>query len=136
MYFMQKTYCVSTAIIKDDEKYFIAKRSLAKKIKPGLWEFITGFVEDHEAAEDTILREITEEINASGKIEKRLEILQFQDEEERWIVIPFLASIEVLDIKITPEEHSEGNWVTLNELLNIPQSEFRYNLDEIRKILS
>ena len=85
---MSKTYCVASAIIKNGDKYFIAKRADSKKFAPGHWEFISGFIEDHEAAEDIILKELREEINTEGTIEKALDIYQFGDEDGRWIVVP------------------------------------------------
>lgn len=51
-----KTYCIAAAIIQYGDKYFVAKRANAKKIAPGLWEFVTGFIEDHDAALQALVR--------------------------------------------------------------------------------
>ncbi|MGA3150048.1 MAG: NUDIX hydrolase [Candidatus Saccharimonadales bacterium] len=117
---MSKTYCVASAIIKNSDKYFIAKRADSKKFAPGHWEFISGFIEDHEAAEDTILKELREEINAEGRIEKVLDIYQFGDEHGRWIVVPFVISVKDSNIQTNPAEHSEGRWVAWEELEQMP----------------
>jgi 8-oxo-dGTP pyrophosphatase MutT (NUDIX family) len=117
---MSKTYCVASAIIKDGDKYFVAKRADNKKFAPGHWEFISGFIEEAEPAERTIMRELKEEIGAEGTIEETLNIYQFGDEDGRWIVVPFLISVKDPDIRTNPAEHSEGKWVTWNELEQMP----------------
>ena len=130
-----KTYCVATAIIQDGNKYFIAKRATSKKIAPGLWEFVTGFVEDHEAAEDTILRELAEEVSASGIIIEALEVVQMNTATERWIILPFIVQVQNTDITTTPQEHSMGKWLTWDELEQMPPSECRYDFSQIRTTL-
>ena len=132
---MSKTYVVTSAIIKDGDKYFIAKRADTKQFAPGHWEFISGFVEDHEAAEDTLIRELKEEINAEGIIEKRLDTFEFGDEHGSWIVVPFLVSVKDVYIKTNPEEHSEGRWATWDELEQIPGEDFRQQLFSLKKLL-
>lgn len=117
---MSKTYVVTSAIIKNGDKFFIAKRADTKHFAPGKWEFISGFIEEAEPAEETILRELQEEINATGKIEKALKPYFFIDEGENWLVIPFVVSVENPDIKTIPAEHSTGKWVTFEELEQIP----------------
>lgn len=133
---MRKTYCVAVAIIIQNRRYFIAKRAMSKKIKPGLWEFVTGFTEDHEAAEDTVLRELQEEIGVNGKIIKSLDLFKMDEEDISWVVIPFLVEVDNAAIQITPEEHELGKWISLNELEKIPQQEFRYDKTKIKRVLS
>jgi len=130
-----KTYCVATAIIQEDNKYFIAKRAKTKKIAPDLWEFVTGFVEDHEAAEDTILREMIEEIGSRGTIVQELNVIQMNKNDERWIVLPFLVHVSSVDIRTKPEEHSVGEWVTWEELDRLSADEFRYDLNLLSQVL-
>ena len=133
---MNKTYVVTSAIIKNGDRYFIAKRAETKQFAPGHWEFISGFVEDHEAAEDTLLRELKEEINAEGTIEKRLNTYEFGDEHGRWIVVPFLVSVKDVNIKTNPDEHSEGRWATWDELEQIPAEDFRQQLTSLKSQLA
>lgn len=129
-----KTYCVATAVIQDGDKYFIAKRAKTKKIAPDLWEFVTGFVEDHEAAEDTILREMEEEISATGDIVRRLDIVQFDTGDEHWVVIPFLIHITSAP-KLDPAEHSASKWVTWEEFEAMPADGLRYEPEAFRQLL-
>lgn len=133
---MTKTYCVASAIIKNGDKFFIAKRADSKKFAPGHWEFISGFIEDHEAAEDTILKELQEEINAQGTIEKSLDIYQFGDEDGRWIVVPFLISVKDSNIQTDPAEHSEGKWATWQELEQMPGADLQEQVSKLKTILA
>ena len=130
-----KTYCVATAVIQDGSRYFIAKRAKSKKIAPDIWEFITGFVEDHEAAEDTILRELVEEIGARGTIVRELNVIQMNKNNERWIVLPFLVHVFDVCIRTDPQEHSIGKWIAWEELERLPANEFRYDLNLLSKAL-
>ncbi len=133
---MTETYCVASAIIKNDDKYFIAKRAETKKFAPGHWEFISGFVEEAEPAEETILREPKEEINAEGTIEKTLEPYFFGDADGRWLVIPFLITVKDPSIQTNPDEHSEGRWVTWDELEQMPGADLQEQVSKLRTILA
>lgn len=130
-----KTYCVTTALINNGGQFFIAKRATSKKIAPGVWEFITGFVEDHEAAEETILRELKEEIDSTGTIIRQLPTIESLVRDEHWIVVPFLVQVADTNIKTTPAEHSEGKWLSWAQLQDMPQAEFRFNLKQVDRAL-
>lgn len=129
-----KTYCVATAIIQYGDKYFVAKRANTKKIAPGLWEFVTGFIEDHEAAQETILRELEEEIDLKGTIVKELDVVQMKKGNEHWVIIPFVVQAPSTDIKTKPQEHSTGKWATWDELNLFEPDEFRYDLRLFNKL--
>ncbi|MBI2045584.1 hypothetical protein HYT23_06000, partial [Candidatus Pacearchaeota archaeon] len=49
-----ETRIIASAILKDKNKYLIAKRASSKKYAPGKWEFISGFIETKESAENII----------------------------------------------------------------------------------
>jgi mutator protein MutT len=131
-----KTYCVASAIIKNGDKYFIAKRADTKKFAPGHWEFISGFIEEAEPAEQTILRELKEEINTEGAIEKTLNVYHFGDTDGRWIVVPFLITVKDSNIQTNPAEHSEGRWVTWDELEQMPGDDLQEQVGKLKIILA
>lgn len=111
-----ETRIIASAILKDKNKYLIAKRASSKKYAPGKWEFISGFIETKESAENIILRELKEEINANGKIIKTSYPYIVNDEEARWIIVPFIIKILGNRLKINKNEHSEVKWVSAKEL--------------------
>lgn len=53
-----KTFVIAQAIVKYKGKYLIGKRSKGKEFSPNIYEFISGFIEEKESAEDAILREV------------------------------------------------------------------------------
>lgn len=58
---MYKTYHVTAAIIKKDDKILIARRGQDKHLA-GMWEFPGGKIEIGEIPEDCLKREIQEEL--------------------------------------------------------------------------
>lgn len=115
-----KTYVITIAIIRKDNLYLVAKRARTKKFAPGKWEFITGFVEDHEAVEDTIHRELQEELSANSMHIKTFEPYKVEDEDGYWITIPIEVSL-TSEPQLSPEDHEELRWLSLDELKNIEE---------------
>src|SRR3990172_1389462 len=111
-----KTYVITSAIIKHNNKFLIGKRASTKKVSPNQWEFISGFIDSKESAEDIILRELMEEINLKGKIIKSAEPYVIVDNNERWIIIPFLIEVETNKVNRNDKDHSELLWVNREEL--------------------
>ena len=111
-----ETYTITTAIIRNSDKYLIAKRATTKKFAPNQWEFISGFIDDGETAEETILREIKEELGIEGRIINSSSPFDIVDDEGKWIITPFLIDIDTRDIKINTKDHSEVKWVAGDEL--------------------
>ena len=78
-----KTRIITSAIIKNGNKYLLAKRANSKKYAPGKWEFISGFIDNNKSAEEIILNELKEELRAKGKITKTCPPYIINDEEAR-----------------------------------------------------
>lgn len=53
--------------INDRAEYLVLKRSPTEKMYPGLWQFVSGSIEDREKAVDAALRELKEETGMSPK---------------------------------------------------------------------
>ena len=111
-----ETLAITSAIIKNDNKFLIAKRAATKKYSPNQWEFISGFLDTDESVEEIILREIEEELGVSGKIVKTFKPFSFADAEALWLTMPFAVEIETDKIKINSQDHSELKWVSREEL--------------------
>lgn len=115
-----KTYIITTAFIRRGDKFLIAKRSATKKFAPNQWEFISGFMDAPECAENVILKELKEELKAEGKIIDFSGTFEFNDTEGRWIIVPFLIELDSQDIQMNSADHSNVKWVTMEELKNYP----------------
>lgn len=72
---------IVSAIIKQDGKFLIGKRAADKEFAPNQWEFISGFIEENESPQETLKREITEELNCEAKIIKALKPYKTTDED-------------------------------------------------------
>lgn len=116
-----KTYTVASAIIKYKDKYLIGKRATNKKFYPNVWELISGFIEEKEPAEETILREIKEETKVKAKLIKTADPYIIKVVNERWIIIPFLLEAKNNSFKLNKKDHSELKWVSLEELSQITE---------------
>ncbi len=113
-----KTYVITTALVIYNNKYLIAKRSLNKQFSPNKWEFISGFIEEKESAEETILKELEEETSLKGQIIKSANPYITEDNEARWIILPYLIEANSANVKRNEQDHSEMKWATKEELDN------------------
>ena len=111
-----ETRVIVLGIIKNKNKYLIAKRASSKKFAPNKWEFISGFVDTGETAEDIILRELKEELKINGIIKKSGSPYIVKDEYGRWITIPYLIEVSNYSFTINKKDHSEVIWVGLKDL--------------------
>lgn len=112
------TYVIATALIryKNRQEYLIGRRASTKKFSPDQWEFISGFMDTKESAEEIILREIKEETRLDGRILKIAEPFSLIEEGIRWIVLPYSISVRSKNYKHNPADHSEMKWVSTQEL--------------------
>lgn len=131
-----ETYTITTAVIRNSDKYLIAKRAGTKKFAPNQWEFISGFIDDGESAEETILREIKEELGIEGKIVDTSDSFDIVDDEGKWIITPFLIEVNTRNIKINPEDHSEIKWIATDELGNYSDLKLFLDNEKIRNFTS
>ena len=125
------TRVIVSAIIIQDNKFLVLKRASDSQFAPNEWELVSGFMDNGETAEQTILREVKEELNVSGSILKSLPIYEMNDNDGRWVVIPYLVLLDDnKTIKIS-DEHSELKWMTIEEM-----SQFEYLAETVRFIKS
>jgi 8-oxo-dGTP diphosphatase len=110
--------CGIGVLVWDQEanEYLLLKRSEAKDFAAGLWECVTGRVDQGEGFEDAAHREVEEELGVSIELLEILGTTHFYRGEKRpeyeLIGVVYLGSIERPDsIKIS-QEHSEYRWVT------------------------
>ena len=106
---------VGAAIIKE-EKVLAMQRSEQMTLS-GMWEFPGGKVEADETEQEALIREIKEELNVT------INILDYINEAsydyEFGTVQLKVYTAEIISGQITLEEHSDGKWVTADELKNI-----------------
>jgi 8-oxo-dGTP diphosphatase len=106
---------VTTAIIKKDEKFLIAKRK-AGGVVGGKWEFPGGKVEHGETPEEGLKRELKEELNID------VNVGEFFDEHIHHYRTGSLKisaySVHHVDGEFDLAEHDEIRWITASEMPN------------------
>jgi len=130
-----KTHIITTAIIRNKDKYLIGKRAATKEFSPNQWEFITGFMDAQESPEETIIREIKEELGAKGRIISKSNIFDFIDNEGKWFVTPFLVELDTKKIQANQGDHSELRWVMASDLKSYGDLKLFLNNEGIQKWL-
>ncbi len=106
---------VVAAVIKKNNKYFIAQRNKHKHFS-FYWEFPGGKVDANESFKDALKREIQEELSINIKIIKLITSKKHKDKQINVKIHYFLC--ETLDEKILLSEHEDMKWVHKIDLLN------------------
>ena len=106
---------VSAAVIVKDNKYFIAKRNKDKHLG-GYFEFPGGKQDDNETLEQTVIREIKEELNVDITVDRKLGEEHYSDEKINVHLHYFFCTIIKGDIVL--KEHEEAAWVSKEEFNN------------------
>ena len=106
---------VGAAIIKDNK--VLAMQRGEQMTLPGMWEFPGGKIEANETEEQALIREIKEELNIT--IEIRDYINEASYDYDFGTVNLKVYTAEIVAGEISMEEHSDGKWVTADELMAI-----------------
>jgi len=106
---------VVAAVIKKNNKYFIAKRNRHKHFAFH-WEFPGGKVDNDESFEQALKREIYEELSINIKIKEKITSEKYKDDKIDVKVHYFLC--EVMDEEIILSEHEDMKWLFKKDLLN------------------
>jgi mutator protein MutT len=109
------------ALIEKDEKLLITRRADDRDHGAGEWETITGRVEQGEAFEDAVHREVNEETGLTVKIVKPLGTFHFYRGKEKieHLGLGFFCRYVSGEIKLDPHESSDFRWATKEEALRL-----------------
>lgn len=109
-----KTINVVAAIIKKDNKVFIAERGYGEF--KGKWEFPGGKIEQGEIGEEAVVREIKEELRSTVKVLKFFG--EIDDEHgDRCFNVKFYIC-ELVDGNLELTEHLSAKWVEPKEIVD------------------
>ena len=107
---------VVAAILEKENKILIAKKREGKPLA-GLWEFPGGKIEEGETPEESLIRELMEEMNIKVRVNEYVGESIYDYGDGKVISLKgFTAEIIEGDIKLT--DHDEYKWVTLEEVCN------------------
>jgi len=116
---MKITLVVACALIDADKRVLIAQRPPGKQLA-GLWEFPGGKIEPGERPEDTLIRELDEELGITVR-EPCLAPLTFASHayEDFHLLMPLYICRRWEGI-VTAREHANLAWVRANKLRDYP----------------
>lgn len=119
---MKEIIDVCAIIINSKKEVFVAKRPEEKSLG-GKWEFPGGKQEVGESLEETIIREIKEELNSTIKPIKYLgnieHVYRKMNNSEDFKIIMHAYLCELVDGKLELLEHTDSKWVSLDKLSEI-----------------
>ena len=105
-------------IVRDRGEYLLIRRAADDPLYPGLWQFVTGRIEEGETAHRAALRELKEETGASPvKFWVVPGVSPFYDprEDRVNVVVLFAAQIDgEYPVRLSPE-HSLFEWLPFAE---------------------
>ena len=103
-------------IRNDKGEFLIQKRSMTKKVFPGMWSITGGGVDAGEKTEDTVIRECKEELNIDANIND-VELIMTIKRNYDFVDIYLLnQTFSIDDVTMQKEEVSDVKWVSIDEL--------------------
>jgi 8-oxo-dGTP diphosphatase len=105
-----------------NQKYLLLRRSEQKDYAAGIWECLTGRVDQGEGFEDALRREVREELGVEVQIEHLLGTTHFHRgalmPENELVGVVYLCSIpDPTSIRIS-SEHSEYRWLGVEQAIS------------------
>lgn len=102
-----------------DARYLLLRRSPEKDFAPGVWECVTGRVDQGERFEEALRREVREELGVEVQAEFIIGTSHFYRgepvAENELLGVVYFCSLEEPEAIRTSPEHSEYRWVTAEE---------------------
>ena len=105
---------VTAAIIQDQERYFVARRGPGEKLA-GLWEFPGGKVEPGETLQESLTREIKEELGVEAVVGRVLAESQYKYAHGEILLVGLQTEIKSNDIKLSV--HDKAEWLLPAQIL-------------------
>lgn len=113
--------CVGGLIIQE-QTLLLGQRSPARAFYPGVWDLFGGHIEPGEQPEQTLVRELQEELGIRltkwNHVETQLESFPEREEEIHYYVFLVLAW-EGMPCNQQPDEHSRIGWFTLAQAVEL-----------------
>src|SRR3989338_3861139 len=139
----------ATAIIIKDQKILVGKRNLKDEPFYGEWDFFGGYIQEGETAEQTLKREIKEELGVNSNVTFLGSFTgksSFDEYEFPIITFAYLTEIDG-EVKLDKKENSSISLVFLKDLktiafdcnqklLKFVQDKFVYDLRKVKELVT
>lgn len=107
---------VSHGVIVDERgRVLLLRRSEDRRYAPGQWCWPGGKIEEGEAPEEALRRELREELDVEVEIIRPGTPYHLKTPHAHWEVFPFLCRLNG-EFTLQGDEHLEARWVCLEEL--------------------
>jgi 8-oxo-dGTP diphosphatase len=110
-----------------DDKYLLLRRSAEKDFASGIWECVTGRVDQGEGFEEALLREVREELGVEVELECMLGTTHFYRgaalPENELIGVVCLVSLDDPSSIQIGSEHSEARWLSAAEIYTLLETD-------------
>ena len=111
----RKCITVAAAIIHHNDSILATQRGYGNY--KGFWEFPGGKNEPGEVMEETLKRELREEMEAEVAIERLFDLVEWDYPEFHLTMHCFFCTLK--DGKYKLLEHEDARWLTMDELLSV-----------------
>ena len=108
--------CVTAAIIVHDAKILAARRAPSKHMG-GYWEFPGGKIEPDETPEESLVRELAEEMGIIVKVGEHFYTNQHDYGEKQIMLSAYFCSLS--EGELTLNDHDAIKWCASQELSNL-----------------
>ena len=120
-------FCSGALIVKGN-RFLFGKRAEGESTYAGLWDIVGGHGEEGEAPEDTLKRELKEEIGIEPTEYRLFYEVPVDDDNEPYQFYIFLVTEWEGEIRNCCNEHSEIKWLTSKELRKLNLSSPNYEV--------
>jgi len=110
---MNREKVVTAAIIRKGSRVLLARRSSEGRLA-GFWEFPGGKVESGETPEESLARELFEELGITTRIGKKMTESSYQYEHGNFRIIAY--SVDWISGEPSPNVHDRLDWVKIDNL--------------------
>ena len=110
-------------IVEHQGKILLAKRAEDRRLYPGVWETIDGFLDDKKSIEEKAVEELAEEVGipadaVSSLTRGQTALHEDPDHTKTWLLVPVLAKVTTTEY-VLDWEASEACWFSPTELKQV-----------------
>ncbi len=112
----------AVALFLRNKEVLLGKRTPLRTMRANVWDLIGGHCEGNETAEQTLLREVKEELGVTPTEFTRVATLKESASEtyEEYTYLIYLVTQWIgFPRNVQPQEHTEIRWFSINEALQL-----------------
>ncbi len=106
-------------VIADCGRVVVLRRSARMPYRPGHWDLPGGHLALGESFEQCLVREVAEETGLEVEVERLLGLHKAPSDPYVQALYACRLAGAKRELKLAPEEHTEGRWVTVEDLVRM-----------------